>query len=94
MNIRIAAATVLLSTIALTGCGATSNTTSEPDISKGDPKVHARINAETNCTKLAKEFKLASDNADRNIENSKYDLAKASAEYMITIEKRQIELKC
>jgi hypothetical protein len=94
MNIKIAAATVLVA-LSLTGCGAaSSNTTTEPDISKGDPKVHARINAEKDCTKLAEELDLASKNADRNIENGKYELAKASGEYMITIGKRQDELKC
>lgn len=92
MNIKIAAATILLSAVALTGCAPSTPTQAPQTI--GEPKVYESIKAEKNCSKLQKDFDQADANGERNRNNGKPELAKVSTAYMEAIFARQTELKC
>jgi hypothetical protein len=92
MNIKTVAATILLSTIALTGCG--TSTPNTPPTTLGKPEVYESIKAETNCDKLQKDFDQADANGERNRQNGKLELAQISTSYMEAILARQTELKC
>lgn len=83
----------LLTTIAiaaaltLSACGGTATPI-------GNPEVHTRIAAMTDCDQLQAEFDLSATNGDIARGNGNLELAKATTAYMHTALNRQNELKC
>jgi hypothetical protein len=79
------AALVLLVTVAIGGCG------NKAAAKAGDPAVHQRIAALTDCKAIQAEFDTASANHDRA---STQVAREASTAYMATADDRMREIGC
>lgn len=84
----VAAAAVSL--LAAAGCG--SSTSSDPATRPGSPIVYARIERDTDCVALQREFDTAMDNADARPSGD--DLRNASLSYAEAADNRMREIGC